>query len=118
MGSKTPSCSSSSIRGSSADWWRGIVWVIAGPRSLPDAADRRGRGGVPRLVGLLHVADAGTRRTRRVVGEVEVLPEGIALVVGRHVDPAQVAVALERDPEHVVGLALHPLGALPQERHR
>ena len=51
-------------------------------------------------------------------GRKKSLRSGKLCVVGRHVDPAQVAVALERDPEHVVGLALHPLGALPQERDR
>ncbi len=69
-------------------------------------------------VGLLHVPDTGARRAGCVVGQVEVLAEREALVVGRHVDPAKVAIALERDPEHVVGLALHPLGALPHEGDR
>ncbi len=99
-------------RGSSAEAWRGVVVVMTIP---PD----RGRGRrVARRVGLLHVADAGAGRAGRIVGQVEVLAEREALVVGRHVDPAQVAIALERDPEHVVGLALHPLGALPQEGDR
>ena len=53
-----------------------------------------------------------------VVGQVEVLAQREARVVGRHVDPPQVAVALEDDPEHVVGLALHPLRAGPQAGDR
>ena len=73
-------------------------------------ADRAGR--------LLHVADAHARRARGVVGQQEVLAQREAHVVGRHVDAAQVAVALEDDAEHVVGLALAPLGALPEEGDR
>ncbi len=98
---------------------RGHAGILgAGLRQVPAAADRGGRRGIARGVGLLHRPDTGARGAGGVVGQVEVLAQREALVVGRHVDPAQVAVALERDAEHVVGLALHPLGALPQERDR
>ncbi len=87
-----------------------------GHRSRPP--DRRVRGGVGRGVGLLHVTLAGAGRSGGVVGQEEVLAQGEAGVVGRHVDPAQIAVALEADAEHVVGLPLRPLGTLPQEGDR
>ena len=74
--------------------------------------------GVGRALGPLHVADTAARRSGGVVRQVEVLAQREARVVRRHVDPPQVAIALEDDPEHVVGLALHPLGALPQEGRR
>ena len=87
-------------------------------RQAPPRRTVRGRRGLARGVGPLHRPDAGARGAGRVVRQVEVLAQREALVVGRHVDAAQVAVALERDAEHVVGLALHPLGALPHERDR
>src|SRR5688572_2591786 len=96
--------SSSRIRGSSADgcWWGVAGAVMSGLHGPADDTLRRLGG----HVGLLHVPDAATRRTRGIVGQVEVLAQREARVVGRHVDPAQVPVALEDDPEHVVGLAL------------
>ena len=85
----------------------------AGARAqAQDRASPRLRGRQRRL----HRADALARRARRVVGEQEVLAQREAEVVGRHVDAAQVAVALEDDAEHVVGLALGPLGPAPEER--
>ena len=66
----------------------------------------------------LHVADALARPARGVIGHGEVLAQGEGQVVGRHVDAAQVAVALEVDAEHVVGLALAPFGTGPQEGDR
>src|SRR4030066_409376 len=42
--------------------------------------------------------------------EREVLAQGMALEVVRHVDPAQSGVPLEPDAEHVERLALGPVG--------
>ena len=81
----------------------------AGPAAARTSAGRQRQ---------LHVADALAGRARGVVGEDEVLAQREGQVVGRHVDAAQVAVALEDDAEHVVGLALGPLGAVPQEGDR
>src|SRR5206468_2319368 len=99
---------------------RGVVAVIGLPwRSLEATgsgagpADRRGRRGVARGMRPLHRPDPTARRSGRVVRQEEVLAEWEALVVGRQVDPPEVAIALERDAEHVVGLAFHPLRALP-----
>ena len=111
-------CSSSRTRGVvEADAWRWSV-VIAGrayaarPGGRCPPARSGGRGS--RSIG--RTPPPG--RARGVVGQVEVLAEREARVVRRHEDPAQVAVALEDDPEHVVGLALEPLGALPEEGDR
>src|SRR5580765_4783360 len=125
MGSKTPICWSRMTRGSSLEARpRAPVGAVIGSSLLrspspsgPRPADRRGRRRVARCVGLLHVADTGAGGAGGVVGQVEVLAEREALVIGRHVDPAKVAIALEDDAEHVVGLALHPFGALPQGGH-
>src|SRR5712691_6525275 len=43
-----------------------------------------------------------------------VLPQGEGGELLRHQDAAQVRVAVELDAEHVVDLALHPVGAFPQ----
>ena len=100
--------------------WRsasfGIVAAqLAGERRTAAAGSRLGHG---RGVGLLDGADAHAGRAGRVVGQVEVLAQREARVLGRHEDAAQVAVALEDDAEHVVGLALQPLRARPQESDR
>ena len=87
----------------------------AGPGA---AAAAPGVRATPPAARLLHGAHAHARRARGVVGQQEVLAQREALVVGRHVDAAQVAVALEDDAEHVVGLALGPLGAVPEEGDR
>src|SRR2546426_2474378 len=108
------------IRGSSAEacWPGWLVAFMTGCRSGDGGPTHGGcRRSIARRMDLLEVADAAGRGLGGVVGEVEVLAQGEARVVGRHVDAAQVAVALERDPEHVVGLALLPLGALPEEGH-
>jgi len=71
-----------------------------------------------RSVAALHRSDARAGRPSGIVGQEEILAQWEALIVGGHVDPAEVAVAFERDPEHVVGLTLHPLGPLPHEGDR
>src|SRR5262245_21503524 len=48
----------------------------------------------------------GQRRVDRVV-----LSEGVAFPVVRKEDAAKIGMAVEDDPEHVVALALHPVGA-------
>src|SRR6185295_282460 len=59
---------------------------------------------------------SSVRRHRRVDGVV--LPERIALPVVREEDAPQVGMTLENDPEHVVALALHPVGASIERGHR
>src|SRR3954469_9425941 len=83
--------------------------VVAQLRRLADDGPAQVLG---RLVGLLDVPEALAWRPGRIVRQQEVLAQREARVVGRHVDAAQVAVALEDDAEHVVGLALGPLRAL------
>ena len=51
---------------------------------------------------------------RGVIGKDEVLALREGPIVGRHVDPAQVAVALEDDAHHVVHLALVEHRPLPE----
>ena len=82
------------------------------------AQDAASRPDSARLECHLHGPHAQARRARGVVGHQEVLAQREALVVGRHVDAAQVAVALEDEAEHVVRLSLGPLGAVPQEGDR
>src|SRR5689334_14861548 len=110
---------SSVTRGSSADVsWRRPRLNVAVMSGLLRDADRAGIRGVARRVGLLLVSNAGAGGAGGVICQEEVLPQWEARVIGRHVDAPQVAIALERDPEHVVGLAFLPLGALPEERDR
>src|SRR5437016_9620084 len=47
-----------------------------------------------------------------------VLAKGVALPVVGHEDPRQVGVPFEHDPEHVVDLALHGLGAREELEQR
>src|SRR4029078_2085309 len=89
--------------GSASPWWS------SGARPAQHTGCGADRAARP-----LAVAHAGPGGPAGVRGQVEVLAQREARVVGRHVDAAKVAVALERDPEHVVGLALHPLGARTQ----
>ena len=67
---------------------------------------------IPRLRALERV-HAVRRRVGGVVGQDEVLALREGPIVGRHVDPPQVAVALEDDAHHVVHLALVEHRALP-----
>src|SRR5262245_55936655 len=53
---------------------------------------------------------------RRVDGVV--LPERVAFPVVREKDASKVGMAVEDDPEHVVALALHPVGAAVERGQR
>src|SRR5207248_10103321 len=54
----------------------------------------------------------GVRGVHRVV-----LAEGVAFPVLGEEDAPRIGVAVEGHAEHVVALALHPVGAAPQVRH-
>ena len=63
----------------------------------------------------------GFLELHRDAPDAVVLAQRVALPVVRHEDPGDVRVAVEDDPEHVVGLALHGLGArveIPQRVDR
>src|SRR5207244_9959730 len=55
-------------------------------------------------------------RERRVDGVI--LPQRVAFPVVREKDPPEVGMALEDDAEHVVALALHPVGAAIERGQR
>src|SRR5262245_19000309 len=68
------------------------------------------------LLGRCAGARSSVRGQRGVDGVV--LPERIALPVVREEDATEVGMALEDDPEHVVALALHPVGAAIERGQR
>src|SRR3954447_19946343 len=108
--------------GPSCRWSLGFVWQLTQRADLVRAELRRlaNDGSTHVLGGLVYLLDVSeplAGRSGGVVGQQEVLAQREARVVGRHVDPSKVAVALEDDAEHVVGLTLGPLGALPDEGH-
>src|SRR5690606_19741342 len=70
----------------------------------------------------LQIDDQRTPRLLRAAetaAQRKVLPQRVTLrVVLGHQDPAQVRVAVEADPEHVVRLALEPVRTRPQRHDR
>src|SRR5215475_15632382 len=63
---------------------------------------------------------AGARSSVRGLWGVDsvVLPERMAFPVVREKDASKVGMAVEDDPEHVVALALHPVGAAVERGQR
>src|SRR5690348_1776498 len=104
-----PAGSEESVIDVSRRRWSSVSEAISG---------RSGRGSG----GPLHVLPVGLlfveREQHRLAPHREVAPLGMALVVLRHQDPAQVRMAGELDAEHVVHLSLWELRPREQLAYR